>query len=288
MFPAATLTDPETLQGQVRFGDTLLGTGTTAGLRQLIGWRSLPDVELSDYPRPQAHGSYPGSAYAGVLTVTGVFLVRGRPEAKALALAAIERATRLDGAERPLVVNDSTGASYRMGKIIARDVPQEVHFTHAPVEVSVQWECSDPRRYDLTEQVASLLLGAATGGLDYPLDYPLEYGTNVGNAAVVSNPGTADAPVVIDFAGPFVNPRVECSAGWALEFETSLAAGETLTVDTAAGTVLLDGADRLYTIAPASDPVEGCTIPADSDASVSLSAATGTGTATVTYRPAYL
>ena len=286
--PDATLTSLATGPGQVRYGDTLLGSATPAGLRALIGWRDLPDVELGDTARPQGHGSYPGSAYGGPLSPSAVFLLRGTLEAKTLALAAIERATRLDGVERPLIVNDGTGATYRMARVVARSIPQDVHFQHAPVEVSVQWNCADPRRYGLESTAAAVRVSSTTGGLGYPLDYPLDYGTTVGNSAVVSNTGTSDSHVVVSFAGPLTRPRIVCSAGWALEFDTPLAAGETLTANALDGTVLLDGADRLYTITPTSDPLEACTLPPGESVSVGLSAESGTGTATVTYRPAYL
>lgn len=278
--------------GQVQYGDTLLGSKTRAGLRELIGWRDLPDVEVSDSPRTQAHGDNPGTAYAGSAVVTGIFLLRGSQESKALALDAIERATRLDGVERPLVVADGAGSpTLRMAKVIGRTLPQDRNFKHAPVEVSVQWSCSDPRRYQLETVTASLSMVTTVGGLDYPLTYPLEYGTIVGNNSIqLSNPGSADAPLIVQFYGPLIRPGLSCpSAGWAMQFDTTLAEGEALTVDTREGTVRLNGdADRLYTITPTSDPIEGCAIPAGATAQVSLTAESGTGTASVAYRPAYL
>lgn len=286
--PAATESTPVD-SGQVRFGHTTMGAGTSARLRALIGWRDLPDVEVSDSPRPQGPGDYPGAAYPGSLIVTGIFLVRGTPAAKALALAAIERATQPSHVDQPLVVHDSTGASYRMARVVGRVIPQERHFTHAPVEASVQWRCADPRRYDQSEQSAALALASSTGGLEYPLEYPLEYGTTVGGAVAVTNTGSADAPVVLSLAGPLVNPRVECSAGWSLEFETSLADGEVLEVSSTDGTVRLGGtADRLYTLRPTSDPLEGCSLPAGQTVTLSLAAGSGSGSASVSFRPAYL
>lgn len=275
-------------RGQVQYGGTLLGADTRAGLRQLVGWRDLADTETTDSIRPQAHGGYPGAVYAGPLVVTGVFLVRGTPEAKALALEAIERATQPSEVEQPLVVHDGGTPTMRMARVIGRSIPQERHFNHAPVEVSVQWLCADPHRYDLATLRLNLTPLVSVGGIVYPLVYPLHYGDRVGNnAGTLTNTGTAHAPLVASFVGPMVNPAVTTNL-WTLRFLITLADGETLTVNTADGSVRLNGdADRLYTIDPASDPVDGCSIP-PGDTPVRLSAESETGSLLVTLQPAYL
>ena len=289
--PVADVAEPDgglvTEYGHVQYGRVLFGAGSAAGVRQLVGWRDLPGVDVADTPRPQAHGTYPGAVLAGSLTVTGVFLLRGTPDSKALALAAIEKATRPDGVERWLIVNDGTGATYRMGRTVARSLPQEKHFNHAPVEVSVQWVCADPRRYDLTERTGVVSLPSAAGGIGYPVDYPLEYGTAASTALQAGNDGSMDAPLVATFTGPLTNPRL-ASTTWAMAFDLALAAGEQLVVDTAEGTALLDGtADRLYAIRSTSSPLEVCTIP-PGGTTLTLTAAGGTGTASVTHRDARL
>lgn len=288
--PDATLTSLATGPGQVRFGDTLFGSATPARLRELIGWRDLPEVELADSPRPQGPGSYPGSALPGPVTVTGIFLLRGSPAVKALALEAIERATQPSAVDRPLIVNDSTGATYRMARVVARSIPQGRHFTHAPVEWSAQWVCADPRRYAVDETLGDLAMASESGGIVYPITYPLDYGVWSGGAtALPANPGTADAPVRLTIRGPVENPRVTARNRWALQFNTTLDAGEFLQVDTAEGTVLLNGdADRLFTLSTDSSPLGDCVIPPNETTPVSLSAASGTGTATVALRAAYL
>lgn len=275
--------------GQVQYGRVLFGSGSAARVRELIGWRDLPDVELSDSPRPQAHGSEPGLALAGPLVVTGVFLVRGTFADKMAAVAAIEAATQPSGTETALVVQDTDGApALRMARVIARTIPQERHFRHSPAEVSVQWLCADPKRYDLTSLSLSLTPLVTDGGLEYPLEYPVGYGTSTGNnMGTLTNAGTTAAPVVVSFLGPMTDPGI-ATDGWSLQFALTLADGETLTVDTAAGTVRLNGdADRLYTITPTSDPVDGCLLP-PGDTSLRLAATSETGTALVSFRPTYL
>lgn len=286
--PDATLTSLVTGPGQVRYGDTLMGSATPAGWVELVGWRDLPQLDVDDEPRPQSHGDYPGSVLAQSAIPTFSFLLRGLPDAKALALAAIERATRPDGVDRPLIVNDGTGATYRMARVIGRTIPQEKHFQHAPLACSVQWKCADPRRYSLTERVATTTPVSTVGGLEYPLDYPLDYGVSTGSSAAIVNDGNASTPLVATFTGPLESPRLTAPEfGWSLGFDLNLSAGETLTVNTYTGTVLLDGADRLYTISGDSAPLEECLIPPGSG-SVNVTALSGTGAVRLTYRDAYL
>lgn len=291
--PVADAADPGgalvTGYGHVQYGRVLFGAGSSAGVRQLIGWRDLPDADVADTPRPQAHGTYPGDVLGDSLTVTLVYQVTGTPEAKAQAVDAIEQHTPLDGVERMLAVDDDgLGGWFRMARVVARQVPQDRGYRHGPVECSVQFVCADPRRYRMTERTATINLPSATvDGLDYPLVYPLEYGTASSTATMASNDGGAYAPLVVAFTGPLTNPQLS-SPDWRLGFDLTLATGEQLVVDTAEGTALLAGtADRMHTIRPTSDPLELCTIP-PGGTTLTLTAASGTGTATVVHRDARL
>lgn len=272
--------------GQVQYGGILFGAGTPAGWRELVGWRDLPEAQLSDTPRPQAHGDYAGAVYGDSATVTYTFLLRGTPQSKAAALRAIEKYAPMDGVERCLAVNDGDGTWCRMARVIGRTVPQEVHYAHGPVECSIQWRAADPRRYALTGTTATVRLPQSSGGLEYPLVYPLVYGDSSSGQLNAENVGTVATPPVVEFIGPLTNPVLVATGRWRLAFNLTLAGGDRLTVDTSAGTALLNsGADRLYTIAPKSDPLERCLVP-PGVTTLTLTAQAGTGTARVTIHDA--
>lgn len=118
--------------------------------------------------------------------------------------------------------------------------------------------------------------------------YPLDYGISDSGSVTVDNRGSIAAPVVATFYGPLNNP-VAVAAGdsdWSLGFDLNLADGERLTVDTAAGTVLLNGtADRLYTIRTDADPLERCLL-APGETTLSLTATSGTGRLVASFRDA--
>lgn len=274
-----------TTPGQLQFGPMLLGAGTSAGWRSLAGWRDLADVQVGDSPRPQAHGDYPGSVFAGPLVVTFTFQLRGTPGDKLADLATVERWTQPGRDEQWLAVADGDGTWMRRARVIGRSIPQDVHFRHAPLECSIQFLCADPRRYSLDTETGQAVITSGSGGLDYPLTYPLVYGTLSTGALTVTNTGTTPAPLVAEFVGPLTNPRVVCEP-WTLGFDIDLATGETLVVDTAAGTALLDGtADRLANITTLSDPVDACLLPPGST-TLTLTATTGSGLVQITYRHA--
>lgn len=271
--------------GQLQYGDMLMGGGTSAGWRELIGWRDAPDAEVSDSPRPQAHGAYPGDVWGSSLTVTYTYLLRGTPGGKASAVDAIETYAPMDGVERPLVVNDGSGPWLRMARVIGRNVPQDKWFSHGPLECSLQFLCADPRRYSLAEQSTTVGLPTSTGGLAYPLAYPLGYGTSTGGAGTARNNGSTQTPLVATFHGPLTDPILH-TPGWSLGFDINLVDGENLTVDTSMGTALLNGsADRLYTLRADSAPLERCLLPPGAT-NLSLTAAAGIGQAVVTYHDA--
>ncbi|AUG87148.1 minor tail protein [Streptomyces phage Attoomi] len=105
---------------------------------------------------------------------------------------------------------------------------------------------------------ASLTIGTGEG-----LAYPLDWGTpgSTGSVAPV-NAGDAPAHPVVEFRGPVVRPKLtQTATGRALEYDITLTESDVLTVDTAAGTVLLNGtASRLYTATRASHPEQTFTL----------------------------
>lgn len=280
--PPGTLVDAI---GSLEYDGMLVGGVSAAGWLELVGWRNLADADVADTPKPLGPGAYPGSVYAQSLTVTLTALVRGLPDAKAAAIDTVVAHTRMDGVERPLVVRDDAGGPWvRMARVVAREVPQDKHYRHGPVQVSVQWLCSDPRRYTLRAESVLLLLGQSSGGLVYPLDYGhgLDYGTTTNNTRTATNRGNAATPVRVLFRGPLTTPALRIG-GNLLEYAVTLAAGETLRVDTRDGTALLNGrTDRSYAITARSAPVEACELP-PGDTDLSLTAAAGTGSASVAY-----
>lgn len=147
------------------------------------------------------------------------------------------------------------------GKVSGRLVSVGQSYSQAlSPAATVQWLCADSRRYELADRSVTIAAPTAgSGGLTYPLTYPLDYGTAGSPAnATCTNVGNEPASPVLVFTGPLTTPRViNTTLAYSLEFDIDLLAGQTLTVDTDAGTVLLNGTtDRLNTRSNLSVPVE--------------------------------
>ncbi|MFE3586801.1 hypothetical protein ACFXOY_04675 [Streptomyces niveus] len=134
---------------------------------------------------------------------------------------------------------------------------------------------------------SSLLIGRAAGSLSWPLNFGTPGSTG---ALSVVNAGDAATHPTVEFRGPMERPSLtNVDTGDVLEYDMPLAAEDLLAVNTAAGTVTLNGsASRLYTVTSRSVPEQTFTPPKGAS-QLHFRAASGdpTATATVRYRSAY-
>ena len=225
-----------------------LATGETADYRitSIEGWEELPPSRYDKTPRARAHGAHPSPVWADerIVTVQGFTPVSDQRDTLLAALR-----SGLGGftdVEYPLTITDA-GRTLTASAQLLRAAP-----IRRPGEWGVgrfgwaaQWRCPDPLRYG---QPQSLSTGLPTsgGGLEYPLTYPLDYGDPGDPGRVtLTNPGTADAPILLAVTGP-LDAGFEVSAGGRrLTYPTEVPAGQVITLDTATGHVLAEGtADR--------------------------------------------
>ncbi|MGO2069671.1 hypothetical protein [Glutamicibacter arilaitensis] len=106
--------------------------------------------------------------------------------------------------------------------------------------IECDFRIHDPRYFDDFETVLPLpIVPASTGGLMAPLVGPLStVRSSAPRAGYVDNKGTAETPLKVVFKGPVTDPYVRAAAGWEIALKGSLPAGQSITVDAFAGTVL--------------------------------------------------
>jgi hypothetical protein len=135
-------------------------------------------------------------------------------------------------------------------------LPLDLMYGLGAGQYALQFKAGDPRLY--SDTLKSYSTGApTTSGLDYGgggtgLDYGgpgtgLDYGG--GNLAVLNpvNAGGIDAPFVVTFHGPGINPQiVDQTLNKTLAFNITLGANDILVVDTLAHTVTLNGISNEY------------------------------------------
>ncbi|MEU2393969.1 hypothetical protein [Streptomyces sp. NPDC007369] len=290
--------------GHIQFGDELLlGPGTAFRWRTLTGWEELPGLDSGSVNRSDGHGSFPGRLLAQARTITCDEVIVRAPAARIGAtLRDLNRATPVDDVEQPLVVwLDDRGPLLAFARVIRRAVPVGVGYRVGTVlGAAIQWEASDPRRYGLTMQRATTGLPQPEPGLDWHdepgpqgLVFPLDFGTpGMAGSTTARNEGDAETHPLIRISGPVSLPSItNVSTGLTLEYDIDLARDDELLVDTAAGTVALNGtASRLGTATARSVPEALFTLAPGTSALLFRSAPGSTSTrasCSLTWRSAY-
>ncbi|MEV6073955.1 hypothetical protein AB0L80_02390 [Streptomyces sp. NPDC052069] len=137
--------------------------------------------------------------------------------------------------------------------------------------------------------LSALLIMGSSGTASWPLEFGAPGSTG---ALSVTNRGDAETHPIIEFRGPVTRPALtNLATGDVLEYDLPLAAGDVLTIDTRAGTVLLNGtASRIDAVTARSVPEQTFTL-APGTTNLTFRAAPGSAdpaaSATVRYRSAY-
>ncbi|MCA1219886.1 phage tail family protein [Streptomyces sp. 8L] len=288
--------DRVTRPGHVQYGDFLMGPGTPYRWQSLTGWEDLPGLDSGTVLRADAHGAFPGQLLAQTRTVVlDGLIIRARRDSIGAAIAAVSTATVPVDDELPLVAwLDERGPLLVRARATRRAIPVGRGYRAGTITGgAIQWEATDPRRYEMVERTAAGGLPVAEPGLAWPLAWPLSFGTPGSTGALTAaNDGNAPTHPVIEFRGPVARPSLtNVSSGDVLEYDLPLTARDVLTVDTSAGTVVLNGtASRIYTATARSVPEQTFTFPPGPTPLI-FRAAPGSSdpssSATVRYRSAY-
>lgn len=280
-----------TADGQMQYGNLLMGTGTPYRLAALRGWDDLPPLDLADVPRPSADGAWPGSIYSGERTIeTDINLFVSDASTYAATLAALRAATAPSGGEQPLVIRLG-GQMLQCGVRCTGRVAGVDGYAFGAERVSLKWTASDPRRYSATSSTATTPPPTATGGFTWPATWPLSWGvTGSGGTVYVTNGGDWNTPLVITVTGPLTTPAIyRQDNGDVLELNTALAASDVVVIDTLADTLTLNGAPAKNLLSDRSAPVNSFLMPPGSTGLALRAAVTNSAASmAVTWRSAYL
>ncbi|MFI6443831.1 phage distal tail protein [Kitasatospora sp. NPDC050543] len=269
--------------GLIQWGSLLIGrrqataTITPYRWRTVTGWEETPALDSGNAMRAQQHGGWPGRLLAQTRTVTieGLMLRAAAGQIGA-AVRTLNAACTIAQDEAPLVIwLDDRGPLLVNARLIRRFIPPDLSWQQGyAAGGALQFQATDPRRYALAEQSLSTALPAPESGLAWgtPTETGLDWGspTETGLAwgttgstgdMTVTNSGDAEAHPVIELRGPVTTPTVTTGTGLRLEYDITLAATDTLVIDTWAGTVLLGGQSRIATATIRSAPENAFTLP---------------------------
>ncbi|RLU83922.1 phage tail protein [Streptomyces griseocarneus] len=255
-----------TQDGQIQWGDILLGPGTDYEIADSgpTGWADLPVLDSGDVLRPDQHGAWPGAMWAQARTVTApVWLLPRRPEQAAAVAREFRAATAVHSGEQWLAVRLHGETLACRARVNQRVIPHDRMFvTRGIAKATVQWICADPRRLSVgpPHSQSTGLPVVADGGLVWPagLNWPLDWGKSGGSTGqlTVHNAGDAPTSPVIEFQGPVDRPTLtRRSDDLRLEYGIRLTESERLTIDVNAGTVVSNGTQsRVNTATAGSAP----------------------------------
>lgn len=280
-----------TADGQMQYGNLLMGTGTPYRLAALIGWDDLPPLDLADVPRPGADGAWPGSIFAAERVIETDLNVVADPSAYPAVIAALRAATAPSGAEQPLVIRmggQTLQASVRCtGRVAGAD-----GYAIGIEKVALKWTASDPRRYSATLSTASTPPPTAGSGITWPVTWPLSWpSAGIGGTAYVVNAGDWVTPVTITITGgALTTPAVyRQDTGDVLELNTTLAAADVVVIDSLADTLTINGTPAKSLLTDRSAPVSSFMLPPGSTGLALRAAVTDPAALmTAVWRSAYL
>lgn len=285
--------DKVTRPGHVQYGEMLFGPGTPYRWQSITGWEDLPALDSGTVARSDAHGAFPGKLLAQARTIgLNGLIVRAPSRSIGDVVGALNRATVPTGDEVPFVAwLDERGPLLAYARAVRRAVPAGKGYRIGTITGgAVEFEATDPRRYELVERVATAALPAPEPGLVWPLVWPLDFGQpGESGAMTVANDGDADTHPLVEFRGPMERPTLtNITSGDALEYDLPLTVDDVLIVDTLAGTATLNGtASRLYAATPRSVPEQTFTFPPGDTALVLRATGTPGASVTVRYRSAF-
>lgn len=232
------------------------------------GWDDLPGLDSDSATKPSRHGSWPGRSLAQPREVSAIVAVDD-PATFIVSMRALRRNTAVaeDDSEQTLVIRTRGEALLAYASISARSIPTD-QYHHGWAQVSLRWLCSDPRRFDLTQQ--SVVVAAN------------------GSQTLLNEGDTATSPR-FRIQGPITNPvLLNETTDRVLGFDVTLTSGQLLEIDTQLGTVKIGETSYMSTLSSESVPVEDFVLqPGDNVISYETDSG-GTAGAETIWRSAYL
>ncbi|MGE7432752.1 phage tail family protein [Kitasatospora sp. NPDC001175] len=217
--------------GDLQYGTLLMGTGRPwylAGDAQVTGWESMPALDSGTTHRAHQHGAYLGRLLSQTRIVSADLVVRAAPGGMDVVTRQLAAAMPVSDTEQPLILQVDDVPRLVWARVLRREMPITGTWRLGVGRASVQWEATDPRRYQITEQTAATGLPQPESGLQqWPAD------TGIRN--LVYNPSVeVDLSNTSAYGSSLTRTRITTDAQ-----SGTACLQQTATADTTAGTTWL-------------------------------------------------
>ncbi len=249
-FPSTTVTVPSLQDWQMSYNGLTIGAGTPYVLQHAQGL-SGPKIRSQDEPRARDLGSYIGFDVYGSRTFNlSLFVVSdGTNSLETLLYNLATAFTPQPNNELPFYIKLPTLPQLAiMSRVKRREYPIDLAFGAAQTaNVALQLESTDPILYEAPTQSTSSGLGTPPAATQFNITFPMTFGGGSLNYISVTNTGNYNVRPIIVFTGPLTNPYISnssVSGNPELSFTNptqtgyTLNAGDTLTIDTDAHTII--------------------------------------------------
>ncbi len=217
-------------------GNVIDDAGVEWIVSQEDGWFSSPAIRADLGDLPGGDGSYDADPLYSARTVTLTGTAIG-PDPTTAAVARLRFSSLLEAGRGGTL--SCTEDGFTLTALVRPSGPVKIAQVGAQAfDFQIQVTAPDPRKYG---PVTELTVGLPSGGsgLIFPVVFPANFGAASGGGISPANDGTVETWPIIRITGPAVNPRIlNPDTGDMLVFAMTLAAGETLDIDTAARSVL--------------------------------------------------
>ncbi len=224
---------------QYEYRNLLMGAGTQYLVESIEGLYSTPDIKDFSMDRDDKDGSSIGRLLYGprhitmqvqVLSAEGLSGLARQQDYEAKMLALQAAFARVAGVQPFVFLRPGRVKTFVNARCTRREVPIDYHGAVGYQKAVLELTAPDPLLYSMNYATTPITIagGAST------------------NSGTVTNAGNYPSRPVLSIAGPTVNPRI-ANAGdgnRSIKIDMTVNAGQTLVIDIAARTVLLDGVDN--------------------------------------------
>ena len=229
------------------FNGYVFGGGSSVHqILDVQGLEGLPAIRNQDDNRGYFDGMFSGRDFLGGRTITMTVLTVAGNGNSAQANYNLFQAQVLpqQSGTTPLQfqLSPAGGLQFINSRVRANLTQIDPDYTYGYIKSQLTFFCPDPRYYDNTPNIASLIVQTPLGR-GYDRTYNVTYGGGTqGNTGLVINQGTTTTYPTVTITGPATNPTIgNLTTGNSINLNYSMVSTDVIVIDSLNRTITLNG-----------------------------------------------